>query len=275
MRTIADRVNKAEAALAAGFTSEAGRKEILTYYVSRAFDDVLSNAANVTGVWDVPTIANWRPKHSILFAGCPESVALANQLVDLRNRIKAATLVAKPKSKAAAQLEARAAVAKICQICGRPILAERGNIAHHGYQRPGEGWQTASCFGAMHLSFEVSRDHLGQYIEMITKQLADLRVRLAGIENETTTFRVRYFTGKYNGRAKVMGSFFAERGTYEAVRDEHRKLAYHWSSIPQTFDAVKASELHSTAGMISDTERHITEQQARYNAWTPSTKKKV
>jgi len=120
MRTIADRVNKAEAALAAGFTSEAGRKEILTYYVSRAFDDVLSNAANVTGVWDVPTIANWRPKHSILFAGCPESVALANQLVDLRNRIKAATLVAKPKSKAAAQLEARAAVAKICQICGRP-----------------------------------------------------------------------------------------------------------------------------------------------------------
>ena len=47
-----------------------------------------------------------------------------------------------------------------CQICGRYIKAKSGIIAHHGYKRPGDGWQTASCAGAKHLPYEVSCDLL-------------------------------------------------------------------------------------------------------------------
>ncbi len=47
-----------------------------------------------------------------------------------------------------------------CQICGRAIKSAKGLIAHHGYQRPGGGWQTGSCYGARHLPYEVSCDLL-------------------------------------------------------------------------------------------------------------------
>lgn len=47
-----------------------------------------------------------------------------------------------------------------CQICARDIKANTGLIAHHGYQRPGYGWQSASCDGAKQLPYEVSRDFI-------------------------------------------------------------------------------------------------------------------
>lgn len=53
-----------------------------------------------------------------------------------------------------------------CQICGRPILAKTGKIAHHGYKRPGNGWQTQSCMGAKHLPYEQSCDLIPEAIKM-------------------------------------------------------------------------------------------------------------
>ena len=52
-----------------------------------------------------------------------------------------------------------------CQICARDIKANTGLIAHHGYQRPGSGWQTASCDGAKQLPYEVSCDYIPVVIE--------------------------------------------------------------------------------------------------------------
>jgi hypothetical protein len=52
----------------------------------------------------------------------------------------------------------RAVKLRHCQICGRDIKANTGLIAHHGYQRPDAGYQTASCPGARELPYEVSRD---------------------------------------------------------------------------------------------------------------------
>lgn len=66
-----------------------------------------------------------------------------------------------------------------CQICGREIKAGRGLIALHGYQRPGHGWQTQSCYGARHLPFEVSRDRLGQFIDLVRKELTTAQERVA------------------------------------------------------------------------------------------------
>lgn len=63
-----------------------------------------------------------------------------------------------------------------CQICGREIKTVRAAaggpsaqqsdvIAHHGFQRPGNGWQTSSCFGARWRSYEVACDALPAAIE--------------------------------------------------------------------------------------------------------------
>lgn len=51
-----------------------------------------------------------------------------------------------------------------CQICGRAIKSKSGVIAHHGYQRPGMGWQTNSCAGARHLPYDVAHDVLDREI---------------------------------------------------------------------------------------------------------------
>lgn len=51
-------------------------------------------------------------------------------------------------------------MATTCQICGRAIKAKNGFIAHHGYRRPGTGWQTASCMGAKFRPYEVACDAL-------------------------------------------------------------------------------------------------------------------
>lgn len=54
-----------------------------------------------------------------------------------------------------------------CQICGRACGTKAGVIAHHGYRRPGNGWQTASCFGARHRPYEIASDALPPYLESL------------------------------------------------------------------------------------------------------------
>lgn len=59
-----------------------------------------------------------------------------------------------------------------CQICARPIKANTGIIAHHGYRRPYAYVQTASCFGARHRPYEAAHDALDAYIPMIVDWLS-------------------------------------------------------------------------------------------------------
>jgi hypothetical protein len=65
-----------------------------------------------------------------------------------------------------------------CQVCGRAIQARRGVIAHHGYTRPDDGYQTASCFGARALPFELAHDRLDVAIVSVESRLAATRVAL-------------------------------------------------------------------------------------------------
>lgn len=66
-----------------------------------------------------------------------------------------------------------------CQICGRSIKANTGVIAHHGYQRPGDGWQTASCMGARFRLYEVACDALPPAIESCASYVANQEAGLA------------------------------------------------------------------------------------------------
>lgn len=63
----------------------------------------------------------------------------------------------------------------VCQVCGRRIelvhSVEFGKpvIAHHGYERPGHGSQTASCYAARHPQWSESCERLRKYIEKIAE----------------------------------------------------------------------------------------------------------
>ncbi len=66
-----------------------------------------------------------------------------------------------------------------CQICGRPIKANTGLIAHHGYKRPGYGFQTSSCKGARHQPYEVSCDLLKREVPALAVWIAQREAELA------------------------------------------------------------------------------------------------
>jgi hypothetical protein len=71
-----------------------------------------------------------------------------------------------------------------CQICGRPIQSKKGLIAHHGYQRPSDGWQTPSCFGARYLPYEKSRDRIPEAIEILKGQIESNKLRIQNIKDK-------------------------------------------------------------------------------------------
>lgn len=69
-----------------------------------------------------------------------------------------------------------------CQICEREIKTvtiprtahgtghgSLPRIAHHGFKRPGQGWQTASCFGAKYEPYETNSDAIPIVIDHISK----------------------------------------------------------------------------------------------------------
>lgn len=85
---------------------------------------------------------------------------------------KAANLAAREAHKAKAN-------ASHCQICARGILSNTGLVAHHGYQRPGDGWQTASCMGARYRPYEVACDALPPAIESVKAHIARTEKALA------------------------------------------------------------------------------------------------
>lgn len=78
-----------------------------------------------------------------------------------------------------------------CQICERPIKANTGLIAHHGYQRPGDGWQTASCPGARRLPYERSADAIPPYVECLRAVDAARAAEVERLAAPDATFQMR------------------------------------------------------------------------------------
>lgn len=191
-RNFDDCMAVARKSLAAGFTTKQAQKDA-AFFVAAAFDRVRDELRELgfkecgTRNWyDMPeawravhdampyTPAHWNAKRAKLFAAYPEIVTRADECAALRVAIMAAPVVKPTTRPRTAKQLADDARRRTCQICGRPIYAEVGVIAHHGYERPGLGWQTASCPGARELPFEVSRD-------VLVAHIARERVWLAGL----------------------------------------------------------------------------------------------
>lgn len=75
-----------------------------------------------------------------------------------------------------------------CPICnGVWMLTRKGLLVHHGYQRPGWGWQTDSCFGAKEEPYEKSTAVIPKYLKMVQARLDDREAFLQKLQSEPET----------------------------------------------------------------------------------------
>jgi hypothetical protein len=148
-----------------------------------------------------------------------------------------------------------------CQICGRQIKTVSGYpqlglglrlqdtpegrepIAHHGYQRPwGEGYQTASCFGARWRSYEVACDALPPAIEQLDKILTGEKERLASLLSEPPA-TLHYVRRDAWGKVRV-------EKTLERPENFNPK---DYAGLPQTY----ANEYATQRGRLESNIRHM------------------
>lgn len=192
---------------------------------------------------------------------------------------------AKRKLELLIEKEKKQAVAKTCQCCARQIFAELGTIAHHGYERPGDGWQTPSCMGAKYLPFEVSRDRLGEMIAL----LKDRKVRMVEVRAEAAAekFPITKTYVNYNA-PRVKSPMTMGRGEYPTVELAFTRenfadliaqntgdLGSHklWTSYDAIgakkggFDRLKADDLDARDRKIKGITEHIAECEKRFAGW--------
>lgn len=143
-----------------------------------------------------------------------------------------------------------------CQICGRPIKAKHGKIAHHGYKRPRRyaGWQTSSCSGARYEPYEKSRDRIAEVIVFIKEYIVDQQAWLDGEPPTKLGYENYIGSSRYETLwvEKPVG-FIVETGRSYFSRNSYAGL----------YD--RAVTDHNTA--INNSKKHIEQLQERYDQW--------
>ncbi len=102
---------------------------------------------------------------------CAEVLPLALAVASLKDKVAKG----RAPSTAPAKPQNPNKMIKTCPVCFRPIAVQGVTMAHHGYQRPGQGWQTASCPGIRFKPLEVSSEGLQWLVETMKARLVGLR----------------------------------------------------------------------------------------------------
>lgn len=116
-----------------------------------------------------------------------------------------------------------------CQICGGEwAVSKGGQISHHGYRRPGGGWQTASCLGARHAPYTESRDRIPFVIRLIEKHTERLTRHKEALESPdfSEAFRMKK-RGKFNFKTREHEwiDYTLEPGSAEWDKERYIRLA--------------------------------------------------
>jgi hypothetical protein len=84
-----------------------------------------------------------------------------------------------------------------CSCCFRDTtVLDTGRMAHHGYQRPGDGYQSASCSGVRFLPLEVSTEGLEWLVWTVSEKLGADRERLSRRDEMNTITYEAHEKGK-------------------------------------------------------------------------------
>lgn len=156
-----------------------------------------------------------------------------------------------------------------CQCCAHRYLSNTGTIAHHGYQRPGWGWQTASCIGAKHLPFEADRTQLGKLIDNLRQyKKTEINIR-DRIEKGELPIKVSYsdHSQKANPRTGKRPQIEIEvtRETFDAQKKDHGG-SWKWNFYGDFEDLLKR-ELEGRDRRIKFIAEDIKNCVARFNGW--------
>jgi hypothetical protein len=199
-------------------------------------------------------------------AGMASYAAFLSELMPLRELLEAAKpLIVKrqdqPKVKTTKQI-ADEADQMTCQCCARGIFAATGVIAHHGYERPGHGYQTASCMGARALPFEADRKVLAVLIDVLRQRHAGMVERREAIAAEKAPIVRRWKEGKKPNI--VHKEFEFTRANFSS---KEACVAGHATGLYGGFDDLLQRDLERRAHSIKMIYDDITAQQARYDGW--------
>lgn len=163
-----------------------------------------------------------------------------------------------------------------CQCCNRKILANTGMIAHHGYKRPGHGWQTSSCMGARYQPFEAGRMRLGEMITFLrerrktmVKHLADTKAEVIPVPHEVAISHNRVTNRTSDHTFRITRANFAKA---KAIIGEVE--LYRFSGLrPDSFDELKEKEVEYQTRRVKDITSHIKSEQARFDGWKQTHKR--
>lgn len=203
------------------------------------------------------------PMRDDMIAWLEEVVPLSERLTTLKGLI--GKRAPKPTKTSIARDE-RDAKAMTCQCCARKILAETGAIAHHGYERPGGGYQTKSCVGALELPFEVSRDALTRHINAVASGLEYSRKQTARIEAEEVGFNWTYKARGAHNWSSVDRSVTITRDTYDDAARTWSAERMYQERLP-TFDELKARRLVQRREAERRDQAYLDGQQHRHDHW--------
>jgi len=143
-----------------------------------------------------------------------------------------------------------------CQICARPVKSKSGLIAHHGYKRPGGGWQTASCAGAKHLPYEISCDILPPTIEKIKNFIS-------GEENQLKEFITNPPKELLNRWVKSKPTVIARPENFNPSK------VTHLSGMPNTYENEFSNRIYDFDQNIRFAKIDLQFMEKRLADWTP------
>lgn len=75
-------------------------------------------------------------------------------------------------------------------VSRKQALSKNGTMVHHGFQRPGDGYQTASCYGINFKPLERSNEGLIAMIKLINEDIVNKENSLSGIKKAIEFFEL-------------------------------------------------------------------------------------
>jgi hypothetical protein len=158
-----------------------------------------------------------------------------------------------------------------CQCCNRPIHAALGTIAHHGYTRPGDGWQTRSCFGAKRLPWEVDRGAVADLIDHLKEWLLRSEYARCAVADEIEPVTHNYQIYDRQRNRYLSKELQMTRDTFaEFVKMNPDSIFTHMHDAK--FDTFKDRDLERRDQRIARLKSDIKEMTARYAGWTQTHK---
>lgn len=145
-----------------------------------------------------------------------------------------------------------------CQICAREIKAPKGLIAHHGYKRPGDHYQTASCIGARFAPYETAADRIPYAID---------RLRSFIQNKENQLHELLFFPP-----AILIGQVYKGSGHYESI-NVFRPDGFNQNSartfVPNAYDTLYYGRLSETKSAIKYAKIDLDFLTKRLADWKP------